>query len=100
MSESRTKQATSYHDRIAQAVAALQGQVVTQADIEQAYATAFPDATRDVQWIRGADHSSDHSNEGSCVCARTSGALFDRVAHGKYLVRKPESGATGDGISR
>lgn len=86
MSETLVRKATEQHDRIAQAVASLRGQVVTQKRIVTAYTVAFPDAT-DFRWVQASDHATNHTNSGTCRCSKTENALFDRIAHGNYFVR-------------
>lgn len=97
MSETLVQKATEQHDRVAQAVASLRGQAVTQAMIEAAYKAAFPEATRDFKWVRGADHATNHTNKGVCRCSNTENALLERIARGTYRVLTiPESAPTAN----
>lgn len=80
------KKVASIHDALARAVSGSRGQELTQAQIEQAYKTAFPQCADDVQWIQAADHSRNHTNLAPCTCAGTESALFDRIAFNRYRV--------------
>ncbi len=86
MSASMTKTVSTYHDRLAQAVAPLRGQEVSLTGIREAYSAAFPDAADDLKWIMGTDHSSNHSNNGPCECSQTNRALFEYLARNRYKV--------------
>src|SRR5262245_11952785 len=86
MSASIRTTVTCLHDRLAQAMAPLAGEEVTQAQVQNAYAEAYPDAA-DRQWVQAPDHCIDHTCQGACECAQTRAALFERLGHNRYRVR-------------
>ena len=86
MSASLIKKVSELHESVADAVAHLRGQEITQAKILAAYAKAFPEREIDLKWIQGADHSRNHTNRAPCECSKTAKAIFERVGRSRYLV--------------
>src|SRR5688572_8851359 len=81
MSAAMTKKVSEYHDRLAHAMTPLTGREVTQGEVRNAYAAAFPEHEDDLQWVMAADHSIDHTNNGPCQCSRTNRAIFERLGY-------------------
>jgi hypothetical protein len=87
MSATMTRKVSEYHDRLAQAVTPLGGREVTQGDVRAACLAMYPDGEDDLQWVKAADHSIDHTNRGPCECSRTGRAIFERLGRNRYRVR-------------
>lgn len=83
------KTISKYHDNLARAMKAFRDDdEVTQADVRTAYSVSFPECPDDLQWIMPADHCFNHRNDGSCECVESERAIFDRLGHNRYKVRR------------
>ena len=86
MSNTFTNTVSKRHNRLAEVVGPMHGQVVKKANIDIAWKSTFPSLKKDTQWIILSDHCINHTNKGACKCAKTELALFERISRGVYRV--------------
>lgn len=86
MSSSMRRTVSLLHNRLAQAVGPLRGQIVRRKDVHAAWVYMFPDHAADKQWILLSDHSNNRTNHGACQCAESELSLFEYVRRGEYRV--------------
>ncbi len=74
-----------YHKQLADCMAAFKGQELSTHAIKKHFSARNPGL--DVAWVHPSDHCDNHTCKGACECARTDGAIFSKVGHGRYVVR-------------
>lgn len=76
-----------FHDDLKQAMLGYSGETLRTSQIKSIVMSS-PDMTEHAQWIYPSDHCINHWNEGACYCALTDEAIFEKIRHGIYRVRK------------
>jgi predicted HNH restriction endonuclease len=82
-----TPATTLTHDALLRALAGMQGQILSPAEIRQSVHARVPEIGNRIQWLFPSDHCDNHVVKGSCQCAGADAAPLTRVGQGRYLVR-------------
>lgn len=80
---------TKYHNEIVDAIFSYKDVKLKRSEIIKILEQKLPDQSRGkINLIYPSDHCRNHTNEGACYCAKSSKAIFQRVGHGEYRVRR------------
>lgn len=77
--------ATKFHDRLSEIMSQKKNRILSSAEIKSII-NGDSELNKDAQWILPSDHCINSNNKGSCQCALTNQAIFEKIARGKYLV--------------
>jgi len=79
------KFASKFHDKFKEIMEPYRNKVLETAVI-RSIVEKVPEFSGQEDWIYPSDHCINHSNKGACYCAETDGAIFQRIARGRYKV--------------
>ncbi len=77
--------ATKFHDRLIVIMSQKKNRILSTAEI-RSIVKGDQVLSKDAQWILPSDHCINSQNKGSCRCALTNQAIFEKIDRGKYLV--------------